>query len=683
MKASEAKLQAILNSPNCYIVPVFQRYYSWGRDNWEQLWGDITELLENSQDNPAATHFLGTLVFVPESMQPDKAPTYQIIDGQQRMITLTLLLAALRNVASQYGFHELASEIQNTFLIHQYKKGVERFRVYPRHRDRLDYERIITRESEPENHVAEALNYFTRQLLADSTLSDEKALRSFFSLLTSSIEFVHITLSQENPYRIFKSLNSTGVDLSEGDLIRNFVFMHVPLAEQDEFDERHWKPLEKHFETAEGQVDGRALSAFFRDFLMHRGQYIPPAQTYQSFEARYSTVAFDPLALAQELRRFAGYYDQVRLVTPHPSPLVHAALVKLAELETSTTYPLLLNLIARDLPPEQLAQAIEWLASFILRRFVCQETSRAYARWFVAACRELDEQPLDQLRMFLIAKGFPADARFISQFVTFNLYGSRYTRAILARLERAQAHKEPADLSNAQVEHILPQTLNTAWQADLGPEAAEIQAQWLHTLGNLTLSAYNPELSNSAFGVKKLAYAQSNIVITKALAQHKTWTQAEIQARGRRLAEQAASLWAAPEDVTPVVAAQPEDVPAEVTEHSELQLVLNMLRRIGMPRGQKELYRILAEAGDEGISWEELCQQMGRSKGQMSGVLGALGRRINGTPGLDDDRGIGHVVEIWNVGPTWRYRMKPVLRTALEIYGFLEPAVEDEGPGTD
>lgn len=553
MKAEDATLQAILNSPNQYVIPVFQRYYSWSKENWETLWTDITELLD--PDQPSRAHFMGSLVFVPEPLLPNKVPAFQIIDGQQRMTTLSLLLCALRDLSHSRNFDTLAEEITKTFLVHPYKHGREQFRVYPRQRDRAQYMAAVT---DPDSinatgPIGDAVRYFYDRIAELPESHTEEGLREFFGILKARLEFVHITLQGENPYRIFRSLNSTGVDLSEGDLIRNFMFMHVSLDKQDDFDDELWKPLEARFEDLEGKISTSLLSNFFRDFLMRTGQYVPPTATFQIFERTYDSGSFKADALARELAHHAALYDIIRGVNPHPHNAVNAALKKLRQLDSSTTYPLLLNLMLKVeqgiMNEDDLLTSIEMLAGFILRRFICGEQSRAYGRWFVSACANIGNNPLPGLAAFLANKGFPNNATFKARFTHANIYGSRYGRSILETLELTFPDKERASLANASIEHIMPQTLTEAWRTDLGLEEAErIHAEWLNTIGNLTLTAYNSELQNDSFADKSEEYAKSHINLTRQIAQdYTTWTETDILDRGQRLAERAAKVWVGPE----------------------------------------------------------------------------------------------------------------------------------------
>lgn len=549
MKAFDATLQSIMNSPNQYVIPVFQRYYSWGRDEWSQLWEDVVDL--SDPDLPSRNHFMGSLVFVPEQHFPNIVPAYQVIDGQQRVVTLSLLLCALRGVARKKEFSGLADEIQQTFLVHPFKRGREHYRVYPRQRDREQYMKAVDESIIPIGSIGEAIAFFAEKINGLSQAETETGLRALFELLQSRFEFVHITLEGENPYRIFKSLNSTGVDLSEGDLIRNFVFMHVQVDMQDEFDDLHWKPLEAHFEDPTGKLNSIVLSGFFRDYLMQKGmKYVPPKSTFQTFEETFGGDSFDPIELTKDLIEHVGFYDILRGILPHPDNAAENALYKLRQLESSTTYPLILKLAElvrkAKLSQKDFVTAVELVSGFIMRRYICGESSRAYSRWFVSACGELGNQPLQNLTKFLNSKGFPNDARFKSQLGRYALYGSRYARSVLEALEYAIPHKERADLSFTEIEHIMPQTLSPEWKIDLGADFERVHAEWLHTIGNLTLSAYNGPLWNKPFFEKKEYYKDSNVLLTRQLANYANWGETEILNRGQRLADIAANIWISP-----------------------------------------------------------------------------------------------------------------------------------------
>ena len=569
MKAESATLQKILYSPARYIIPVFQRYYTWGEGNWKRLWDDVLELHEATQKNKH--HFMGPLVFVPDHLTVGQMPTFQVVDGQQRLTTLSLLLCALRDHSASLGFDVLTAELTENFIVHRFEKGEARLRIFPRQRDRHQY--LLTALA-PEydlpigvdSGAGKAYHYFLKRIQLLLKTKTEQEVRSFFDLVRSRLEVVSITLDSENPYQIFKSLNSTGVDLSEGDLIRNFVFMHIPTVQQDQFDDDLWKPLEQRFEHGEGkltgQLDGRAFSAFFRDYLMRDGAYVGPDAIFETFEEVYEADDFDPLPLAKELQEAVEHYEIIQGRKKHASGGVTQSLRLLRALNVATTRPLLLNLLHRaaigELSNTDLEKAIKLLSGFVLRRLVCGEQSRSYGLWFVAACKELGSNPVENLRKFLKLKGFPDDLRFKEEFVRYNLYRAKDAKSVLSALEHAHPDhvaNEAADLTKVQIEHIMPQVLNAAWQSQLGSEVASVHEKWLHTPGNLTLTGYNQSFGNKPFSEKSNGwldeagsgkvpgYKDSNIAITKEVAQQSSWTEIEIKTRGERLADLAASVY--------------------------------------------------------------------------------------------------------------------------------------------
>ena len=494
---------------------------------------------------------MGFLVFFPELAQPGQNTSFHLIDGQQRLATSSIMLAAIRNVARHTEQNELADEIHQDYLVHHRKKGDQHYRLFPKERDHDSYMAIISGQGEPTGRMGDALAYFDDKLVSWAADQSDR-LRQAFDALRQRFEFMCATLEKgENAYSIFKSLNSTGVPLGASDLIRNFVFMQVPPDDQDAFDRELWRPLEDRFARQDGTLDEEQFSKFFRDFLMAEGRYVAPAETFPNFETRYEATDFSPRVLGQTLSASARAYAVISGQRPDENDDVSRALAGLNVLDSSTTYPLLLALFQKrasaEITSAQLTRCIEMLRGFILRRFICGESSRGYGRMFVRAPTKTDD-PVSALESYLLERGWPDDNRFVSSFVDFPLYERGYTREVLEALERARGHKEPADLSATQVEHVMPQTLNDAWRRDLGPDAEIIQADCLHWPGNLTLSGYNLELWNHPFNEKAKRYKESNIVITRELADHDKWDEQEIRSRGRKLAQEATLIWIGPKE---------------------------------------------------------------------------------------------------------------------------------------
>lgn len=549
MKAAIQTLGHVLYAPSQYVIPVFQRNYRWERPQWDKLWASLAEI---QHPDKTGNHFMGFLVFVQGGVaQPGQNTRFHLIDGQQRLTTTSLLLAAIRNVALREQQAELAQEVNEYYLIHPLKKGENRCRLLPKAQDHDAYLAIIERKEPPAGRMADALAFF-EGALAMLAAQDAAALRRMFDTVCQRLEFMCATLESENAYSIFKSLNSTGVPLGQADLIRNFVFMHVHPEQQDDFDQHHWAPLEAMFPSDSGRLDEERFSRFFRDVLMAEGQYVQPKDTFATFEARNEATGFAPAVLAAGLLARARHYAAIVGDANDNSTEVTLALAELNRLESSTTYPLLLALFAaRDsgkLEATDLAACIDMLRGFIFRRFVAGESSRGYGQMFVRAIDTDAAHPVQALKDYLMARGWPHDARFVEAFSLFPLYKRGYAREVLETLERARGHKEAASLVQAQIEHVLPQTLSEEWAEALGEDAELVHGEWLHRPGNLTLSAYNQEVGNQPFAVKRARFIQSNVGLTREVAEHSQWTASEILVRGERMARDAAVLWTGPKE---------------------------------------------------------------------------------------------------------------------------------------
>ncbi|KGM55006.1 hypothetical protein N800_01630 [Lysobacter daejeonensis GH1-9] len=549
MKAIIHSLGQVLYSPSQYVIPVFQRHYRWELPQWQRLWDSLEEI---QQPGKTGNHFMGFLVYVVGSTpQPGQPTRFHLIDGQQRLTTLSLLLASIRNVARRTAQEELAQEIHEDYLVHPRRKGEQRYRLLPKEHDQTAYLAIVDDKPPAPGRMAQAVAFFERMLHARA---DEQpaALRRLFEVVCQRLDFMGATLESENAYSIFKSLNSTGVPLSQADLIRNFVFMHVPPDAQDEFDAERWNPLEARFAAGDGRLDEERFARFFRDLLMADGQYVPPKLTFATFEARHEATGFAPDTLAAQLAQRAEQYAVIGSRAPDSSVALTRALARLNRLDSSTTFPLLLWLFAQrdagQLDDAGLARAVDMLCGFILRRFVAGETSRGYGEMFVRAIRDSQGEPVAALEQFLLQRGWPEDARFIEAFTRFPLYKRGYAREVLEALELARGHKEQGSLTQAQIEHILPQTLSDDWADALGDDAERVHGEWLHRPGNLTLSAYNQEVGNQGFTVKRARFAQSNISLTREVGDYPHWGEAEILERGERMAMDAAALWQGPKE---------------------------------------------------------------------------------------------------------------------------------------
>jgi len=304
MQAQPKTIRDILHTGDQYIIPLFQRFYSWEKTHWEKLRMDIWALME---DGAKPVHFLGPLVCTLPPRLPGNSSAFQLIDGQQRITTLTILLSAIRDVARSRRLSDFAEEVTEDFLLFKRKQGSERYKVLPRLGDREVLTAMIEGHDMAafaDSRVYEAWKYFHRHVQHLSREDTDKQLRKLLDVIATRLNLVAVLIDGENPYEIFESLNSTDLPLKESDLIRNFVFMAIPLAKQWEFNDQHWKAFEEMFDATDAD-EAVEMTPFYRDYLMRNGRYSKEDATFVDFKNAHEEVVQQPEALVVELKRYA------------------------------------------------------------------------------------------------------------------------------------------------------------------------------------------------------------------------------------------------------------------------------------------------------------------------------------------------------------------------------------------
>ncbi|HRZ55837.1 MAG TPA: DUF262 domain-containing protein, partial [Candidatus Paceibacterota bacterium] len=521
MQAQPKTIRDILHTGDQYIIPLFQRFYSWEKSHWERLRMDIWALME---DGAKPIHFLGPLVCTLPPRLPGNISAFQLIDGQQRVTTLTILLAAIRDVARSRNLNDFADEVTEDYLLFKRKQGSDRYKVLPRLGDREVLTALVEGNDMSgfaDSRVFEAWKYFHRHVQHLSRKDTHEQLARLLDVITTRLNLVAVLIDAENPYEIFESLNSTGLPLKESDLIRNFVFMAIPLAKQQEFNEQHWKTFEEMFDATE-MDEAVEMTPFYRDYLMRKGRYSKEDATFVDFKAAHEQAIQNPDALVVELKRYARLDLMLRRPRSVRDDALRAILRQVEGMEITTAYPLILNLLDRfdrgQLTKEDLCGCLHDLVSFVLRRSICGETTRTYGKWFVEAITLIRNNPRVDLQAYWLGRRWPDDAAVRGRLPSFELYRreSTKTRVILEALEESFGHRERVDLSTLTIEHVVPQTISNnkhgkAWKEMLGDEWEMIHDTLLHTLGNLTLTGYNTELSNSAFDIKRVELGKSHL----------------------------------------------------------------------------------------------------------------------------------------------------------------------------
>ena len=539
MQAKETKLQDIIEGTKQYVIPLFQRTYSWTPKEWEVLWKDLVELCDT--ENPR-THFIGSIVNMPTVSVPEGVAKYLLIDGQQRLTTIFVLLTLLRNKARESQNVRFADEINNTLLVNQYKDGSDYYKLLPTQVDRITYQNFINgTQNTTQNQLTRAYEYFDKKL-KQIELEPEKLKK----IITSYFSVVSIVLdADDNPYLVFESLNAKGRPLTQADLIRNYFFMRIHVDKQDEVYNLYWHPMQ----TALGE----SLTEYIRHFLMRSGSIIKQGDVYYSLKESVSTTnAIDYL---KELKKYSVYYQ--RLIYPEFEPDVELQkyLRRLNRIEVTTAYPLLLNFygnyIDEKINKSDFVIILKILENYLIRRFVCNVPTNQLNKIFPSVYPQISAKYSDNIpegfKTVLQGRGYPKDNEFFLRFKETKFYGGGdrvvKTKLILETLDEKYGHKEQVPFDNLTVEHIMPQTLSEWWQHELASDWEETHDLYLHTIGNLTLTAYNTELSNDDFPTKKEKLKESHLEINKYFVSVNVWQRADIEQRADILAKQALEIW--------------------------------------------------------------------------------------------------------------------------------------------
>ena len=540
MHAEENRLRPFIEPTKQFIVPLFQRFYVWEKPYWNTLWTDVLELIADEDEQ--RTHFLGSIVVIPAAKSSPSLPKFVVIDGQQRLATLLVLLAALRDRARQVGDDHLADEIEQTLLVNKFKRGDEHDKLLLSQDDRLAFQHILRVQApRPDHRLCQCYAFFEKKLNAH----DAPDLSALFGAVADRLSVVTIILAaSDNPYLVFESLNFKGHQLTEADLIRNYLFMCVPAEQQERLYQQYWQPMQNAL--------GERLTEFVRHDLMRSGAFVKQSEVYITLKNRVPPSAV--LGALTDLATFAGYYARLHDPAQEPHPALAAALARLGRLDVTTLYPFLLNVYhdyaRHSLSATAFVEALRVLENYLVRRFVCGAPTSELNKIFPLLYRQTQQQTSDfiaALRRALQARNYPSNAQFRARLPTVKLYGKggleKKAKFLLETLERSYPNREQVQPDSLTIEHVMPQTLTEEWRAHLGEDAQTTHDLYLHTLGNLTLTGYNSPLSNKPFAEKRAVFAKSHLELNRYFQAVEQWRASEILRRAEILTEQALQCW--------------------------------------------------------------------------------------------------------------------------------------------
>ncbi|GAA7345204.1 GmrSD restriction endonuclease domain-containing protein [Helicobacter pylori] len=558
MKADAMKLLDFIgkSQEKQFVIPVYQRVYSWEKKQCKQLWDDIIKTGGNDQ---IEGHFIGSIVFVHDGTYSTNHNELLIIDGQQRLTTITLLFIALRDhLNDEDEFLEKFShqKIQNRYLINSDEKGDKKFRLILSESDKDTLLSLIDRNkrkpSEPSLKIMENFKLF-EEWIRKNTDKLETIFKGLDKLMVVEIS---LERGKDNPQLIFESMNSTGKDLTQTDLIKNYILMGLEPEEQKIFYEKYWRAMEEGFEQSERE---ELFNKFVRHYLTIKTREIPNInKVYEAFKRYQQERGIEIEVLLLDLQKYCGYFCQIAFKKEDDKDL-NKALGFLVDLKMDVIYPLLLELYndykGGFLSKTDFISSIDLTESYLVRRAVCGFGTNGLNKTFASFTRHIQKNEyFESLEVhfgsLIKEQRFPGDDEFKNSFTTKELCDSNKTEKVRYYLERLENDtKEPVNTKECTTEHIMPKTLNEKWKKDLGQDYERIHTQYLHTIGNLTLTGYNSEYSNRSFQEKqgmKGGFKQSPLKLNQGLKDLESFGEEEILNRAKDLAARALKIWESP-----------------------------------------------------------------------------------------------------------------------------------------
>lgn len=562
MKGSEAKMTGFMEGADKrYIIPVYQRKYDWKLENCRQLYNDLKKIVLEGR----SSHFFGSIVssVVPVGSRLE----YHIIDGQQRLTTVTLLLLAMRNLIAQQKLvsqsGRLDEQIAQRFLISPWAAADDQIKLRPVKGDREALARLFGDEEDfdPASNLTHNYRFFCDMLLKESISIDE------LYAAIGKLEIISITLDHDdNAQLIFESLNSTGLALEEGDKIRNYILMGLNPREQNSYYDTYWTKIEK--------CTGNDVSSFVRDYLSIKEQVTPTLNTvYHAFKVYADGIRQPITTLLDDLLRYARLFEKLRTCKSGlGEKRLDDCLYRMSRLDIGVTRPFLMEVLRLNqdgkLSSQDVLTVFLTTEDYLFRRNICEVPTNALNKIFLMLNKEIlrydgtTENYVEKFVYALLSKResgrFPDDEEFSTALAAKQVYLMRgkYKAYLFERLENhgtIETKDVYTHLDNKvyTIEHIMPQHLTPAWTRALGPNSAEIHSTWLHRLANLTLTGYNPNLSNKTFAEKRDAaeggYKASGLKMNQRIAQKETWGLTELEERNHELVVLALKIWPFPQ----------------------------------------------------------------------------------------------------------------------------------------
>ena len=586
-----------------FIIPVYQRNYDWRRENCKQLFDDLISVIKERK----STHFFGSIVSYAHSRDE-----VVLIDGQQRITTISLILIAMINAMKKKVCipedSRLAEILEETYILDKYRREERKVRLKPFRDDCTAFDRLIYNEEKEyiqDSNVTNNYKYFYNRIVQQQELVLDDLYKAI-----DSLEIIDIELEPQhgdNPQLIFESLNSTGLDLTEADKIRNFVLMNLAPDIQEQFYDKYWNKIEK--------CTSNELDSFIRNYLTIKKGTIPNQKKIYFAFKEYAKQYDDIEKVLKDILIYANTYRDIKEYNVGEKNTNEIA-KRLDLLDMTVAYPFLMAFLVYakeiELPSSEIHKVFACIETFIFRRLMCDLPTNSLNKIFATLHRAVLKNKRDSftyssvmiyiLKSKKLSGSFPKDEEFINGFTTKNIYSmqSKNKMYIFERLENGSSLEKNDVVENIKqgiltIEHIMPQTLSNTWKQELGNNWEEIQERWLHTISNLTLSGYNIKYSNKLFVEKRdmeNGLKESGLRLNHYIAKFDRWSEDELNKRKQYLAHMALTIWSYPET----------DFEPEVIDDD----IVNLSEDNGIATGRKLQYYIFQDEKESLDDWSEM-----------------------------------------------------------------------------
>lgn len=567
MQAGETTLNKLLNTSRQFIVPIFQRNYSWQKSQYEQLWFDI---LRASKFKEKQNHFIGSIVYIDMGTPAGRPQQLLLIDGQQRLTTISILLCAIKDYVQKFNLETKLinlAKIKNQFLYNSDEIDEDRYKLLLNVQDKETYIKLIDNTiftvNKPATNIIKCYEFFYERI-EDFIKQHGQIDEIYAGIFKLSLVSISLDKDSDNPQMIFESMNSTGKDLSQTDLLRNYLLMDLTPEKQTRLYKTYWKPMEELFGEDIYKNDLNKFDYFIRDFLTLKsdtGYICKINNVYENFKRYYLDNNCEKFAVLKDLFTYAKYYACIDLLQENDDEL-KLYWQEFKKLDSHVVYPFLLKLYddysCQILIKEDFKKILQVVISYLWRRAICEIPTNSLSKTFATLYQAVDKEDYVNsiIKAFVFKssyKRFPSDYEVREKLQTKDIYHFRLRKYLLEALENYY-HKEPIDLNTANytIEHIMPQNIehNLSWQQMLGEDWQEVHSLYLHSLGNLTITGYNAEMSNKSFVEKvngESGFKHSHLKLNESIAQSDVWNKKAIQRRTNILTDIILKIWKYPE----------------------------------------------------------------------------------------------------------------------------------------